>query len=189
MNLTTSPNQSTKQDPAAALWLEAVDDLVAKFTPEDTHQAVQDMEALVERDSTWAEVQGVPSALLWDLAGEGHQKAERGQLEEAKQIFKGLAVMDHRVAYFHTALGSIYQRQQHYFDALAEYTIALDLDEKDITAWTNRGECYYQMGLEKRPLEDLERAIALDPENQNSWGKRARFLKEKILAEQTLLDS
>ncbi|KAB2842398.1 tetratricopeptide repeat protein, partial [bacterium] len=83
----------------------------------------------------------------------------------------------------HTALGAIYQKQENYLDALAEYTVAIELDPEDTTAYVNRGEIYYMLGLEDEPLQDFESAIKLDPEGKDPWANRARFLKKQVMAE------
>lgn len=164
-------------------WLTSLKELLDRIDPKDTERALKDMEAFVFGEATWREVQGIPKQMLFDIAEQAYLKFKGGRLEEAGQLFKGLSLLDNTIAYFHTALGAIYQKEQKYFDALAEYTVAIELDPKDITAFVNRGETYYLMGLDEQPLEDLEAAIQLDPESKDPWANRARFLKKKILAE------
>ncbi len=163
-------------------WLLALNDLISKIDPQDARQAFEDVEAFVESDVTWAEVQGLPQQMLYDMAEQAYLKFKGGRTEEAKQIFKGLTLLDHTVAYFHTGLGAVYQKEANYFDAVAEYTVAIELDPADITAYVNRGECYYQMGLEDMPLKDFSEAIRLDPQGKDPWANRARFLKKNIEA-------
>lgn len=169
-------------------WIEALKQVVAKINPAHSEQAVKDMEAFFEGDTTWAQVQGIPKKALFDIAEQAYLKFKGGRLDEAKALFRGLCLMDHTVAYFHTGLGAIYQKEKQYFDALAEYTVAIELDPEDITAYVNRGETYYLMGLWERPLEDLNQAIALDPEAKDPWANRARFLKKKIEGELAALE-
>lgn len=179
---TQNPEGKTPKEPPAE-WLEAIGKIVEQIEPKDTEQALRDMEAFVEGDATWAEVQGIPRKMLFDIAEQAYLKFKANRLKEAKTLFKGLCWLDHSVAYFHTALGAIYQKEQNYFDALAEYTAAIELDPNDITAYVNRGEVYYLVGLDDQPIEDLDQAIALDPEGKDPWANRARFLKKKILQE------
>ncbi len=98
-------------------------------------------------------------------------------------IFKGLSVLNDEDPYYHTMLGAIYQRQEKWGDALAEYTIAIEINPQDITAYVNRGEIYYKMGYLEEPLEDFEKAIALDKTEKNPWAIRAKHLKEIVLRE------
>ena len=176
---TQNPEASATGEPPAE-WIEALNELVARIEPKDTEKALEDMKEFVEGDATWAETQGIPKQMLFDIAEQAYLKFKGGRLKEAKDLFKGLCLLDHTVAYFHTGLGAVYQKEQQYFDALAEYTVAIELDPGDITAYVNRGEVYYHMGLDEQPLEDLDQAIALDPEGKDPWANRARFLKKKI---------
>jgi len=164
-------------------WLKSLNELLERIDPQDSEMALKDMEAFVDGDATWAEVQGLPQQMLFDMAEQAYLKFQGGRLKEAAEIFRGLTILDHTVAYFHTGLGAIYQKEEKYFDAVAEYTVAIELDPEDITAYVNRGEVYYRMGLQDQPLEDLEAAIKLDPEGKDPWANRARFLKNKISAE------
>lgn len=170
------------QEPPAE-WVQAINEIVARIDPKDCEQALQDLESYMEGDATWAETQGIPKKMLFDIAEQAYLKFKGGRLEEAKALFRGLCWLDHTVAYFHTGLGAIYQKEQNYFDALAEYTVAIEIDPEDITAYVNRGEVYYLMGLQDQPLEDLDQAIQLDPKGKDPWANRARFLKKKILQE------
>jgi tetratricopeptide (TPR) repeat protein len=174
--------------PPSPEWIAAVKAVVDKINPKDCEQAVKDMEAFFQGDAPWAQVQGIPKKMLFDIAEQAYIKFKGGRLEEAKVMFRGLCLVDHTVAYFHTGLGAIYQKERQYFDALAEYTVAIELDPEDITAYVNRGETYYLMGLWEKPLEDLDKAIALDPKGKDPWANRARFLKKKIEGELAALN-
>ena len=121
-------------------WLKALAELLDRIDPKDSERALKDMESFIYGDATWAETQGIPRQLLFDVAEQAYLKFKGGRLKEAKDLFKGLTILDHTIGYFHTALGAIYQKEQLYFDALAEYTVAIELDPNDITAYVNRGE-------------------------------------------------
>jgi Flp pilus assembly protein TadD, contains TPR repeats len=158
-------------------------ELMERIDPKDAQQALQDIEKFIEGDTTWAEVQGIPQQLLFDIAERGYLKFKSGRLKEAESLFRGLSMLDHKTAYFHTALGAIYQKQDNYLDALASYTVALELDPQDVTALVNRGEVYYLVGYVKEPLQDFEAAIQIDPSGKDPWANRARFLKKRLEAE------
>lgn len=166
-----------------AEWIKSLETLLERIDPKDTEQALQDMEAFVEGDATWAEVQGLPKQMLFDMAEQAYLKFRGGRLEEAKAIFHGLSLLDHTIAYFHTALGAIYQKEKNFFDALAQYTLALELDPQDITAYANRGEVYYMMDMPEDAIKDFDQANGLDNEKKDPWANRARFLKQKLIKE------
>jgi len=170
-------------DAASAPWLKTLGELLNKIDPKDANQALKDIESFVDGDATWAEVQGVPQQMLFDIAERGYLKFKSGRFKEAENIFKGLCILDHKTAYYHTALGAIYQKQEKFFDALAEYTVAVELDPEDVTAYVNRGEIYYMLGLDDEPILDFDAAIKLDVQGKDPWANRARFLKKQILTD------
>jgi len=166
-------------------WLKALGEFLDKVDPKDSEKAVKDLESFIEGDATWAEVQGVPQQMLFDIAERGYLKFKSGRMKEAESIFRGLCLLDHKTGYYHTALGAIHQKQEKYFDALAEYTVAVELDPEDVTAFVNRGEIYYMLGLDEEPILDFDAAIKLDTTGKDPWANRARFLKKQILSDLT----
>jgi len=177
-----APTQESSAAPVPE-WMGVFNELMERIDPKDAQQALQDIEKFIEGDTTWAEVQGIPQQLLFDIAERGYLKFKSGRLKEAESLFRGLSMLDHKTAYFHTALGAIYQKQDNYLDALASYTVALELDPQDVTALVNRGEVYYLVGYVKEPLQDFEAAIQIDPSGKDPWANRARFLKKRLEAE------
>ncbi len=173
---------SEASEPAKPEWLEKLNQLMDRIDPKDTERAMKDMAEFVEGNKTWAEVQGIPQAMLLDIAEQGYLKFKSGRFKEAEDLFKGLCVIDHRTAYYHTALGAIYQKQQKTLDALAEYTCAIEMDPNDITAYVNRGEIFFNCGYLDDAPKDFEKAITLDPEGKDPWANRARHLKNKYIA-------
>lgn len=161
----------------------ALNELMENIDPKDADQAINDLEQFVEGDVTWAEIQKIPRQMLFDLAERGYLKFKSGRLKEAEGLFRFLSTIDHKTAYYFTALGAIYQKQDNYLDALASYTVALELDPEDTAALVNRGEIYYLVGYVKEPLQDFESAIRLDAAGNDPWANRARFLKKRLETE------
>src|ERR687891_2161238 len=129
----SSPSKSPEDaaGEASSPWLNALGELLDKIDPKDSEKALRDLEEFIQGDSTWAEVQGIPQQMLLDIAERGYLKFKSGRMKEAEILFKGLSALDHKTAYYHTALGAIYQKQENYLDALAEYTAAIELDPED----------------------------------------------------------
>lgn len=153
-------------------------------TDEDAEKALSVMEDLFEGKTTWAKINHIPKQVLIALSEQGYMHIQSQRFAEAEKIFRALSKIDHLNPYYHVAMGSIYQRQDRLFDALAEYTAALEIDPKEITALVNRGDIFYSnLGLKDEPLADFEAAIALDPKSEDPWGNRARFLKGKLEVE------
>ena len=91
-------------------------------------------------DITLAQLEGITADEMYSIADTGYDLFEAGKLEEAKSIFEGLACYNPMDAYFHTVLGSIYQREANYEEAARQYRGAVELYPEDISAWTNLGE-------------------------------------------------
>lgn len=164
-------------------WLDKFLATLQGIKPEEADKAVKLVERFIEGEITWAELQGLPPQILFQMAEYGYIQFQRGKLKEAETIFKGLSVLDHKRAYYHSVLGAIYQRMDKLGDALAEYTVALEMDPKNISAYVNRGEIYFKCGYIDEPLEDFEKAIALDPQGKDPRANRARLLKNLVLQE------
>jgi len=164
-------------------WLSKFAVALENITPEKEEEVRKLVERFLNGEITWAELQAVPPQLLFQMAEFGYMQFQRGKLKEAETIFKGLSVLDHKRSYYHSILGAIYQRMDKLVDALAEYTVALEMDPKNIACYVNRGEIYYKFGYIDEPLEDFAKAIALDPQSKDPWANRARFLKNMLLQE------
>lgn len=106
----------------------------------------------------------------------GHTYYAQGQLDDAKKVFEGLAVLDWKNAYVHGILGSIYQQEERWEAAIARYSMALSQFPLDVNSLTNRGEIYLRLGKFRESADDLKKAIELDPEKKNPSANRARML-------------
>lgn len=100
--------------------------------------------------------------LAW--ANQGYFFYNQGKYAEAETIFKGLVTLNTKVAYYHTALGSIYEAQEKYDEALEEFNKATQIDGNDICALVNRGEIRLRKGKVLEAAEDFQKAITLDDE-------------------------
>ncbi|MCU0238029.1 MAG: hypothetical protein MUC29_01190 [Pyrinomonadaceae bacterium] len=96
----------------------------------------------------------------------GYALADQGRLDEAISLFEGLAVLAPATAYFQSALGALYLRENRPDKALKHLNIALSLDSKDLFSLVNRGEAYLRLGKKDIALNDLKSAL-----------QKGRFLK------------
>jgi tetratricopeptide (TPR) repeat protein len=111
----------------------------------------------------------------------GHTLYEQGRLEDAKNIFEGLQVLDPKNMFVSGILGAIYQKQEQYETALECYDKALNLFPEDIHSLTNRGEIQLRLGRLEEAAADFSKAIQLDPERKHPAANRARLLVELTL--------
>ena len=158
-----------------------VEDYLDNIPPEKKKEDMEKFEKFVSGEMTWAEIKGYPKSLLKGLARAAYNKFKTGDYQKAESLFKGLSIIDHTNWYYRAALGAIYQKQKLYDQAIEEFNIALSLNENEISALTNRGECFLSMENYAQALQDFEAVLALDKDQKNSWSKRAGVLKNRIL--------
>ena len=108
--------------------------------------------------------------------GKYHDRREQGRYDDAQTVYEGLVIGNPYDAYFHTMLGAIYAKKNMHEEAAEEYSIAIELDPKNISAYVNRGELLLQHGEFEYAMDDLKAAIDLDPKAENPSGIRARAL-------------
>jgi Flp pilus assembly protein TadD len=106
----------------------------------------------------------------------GYNFFTQGRLEEAKNIFEGLNLLDPNIPYVNSTLGAIYQRLEKFDLAILRYSRAIELFPHDIAALTNRAEIYLSQGKLVEAAGDLRKVIEFDPERKNSSANRARLL-------------
>lgn len=123
-----------------------------------------------------AELKGVAKEKLLMLAEAAQVKLKHGRVEEAEEIFKCLLLLDHRNAYVHAAMAAVHQKQGRTVEAVFEYSTALNLNQKDVASYVNRGEIYLRHKNYKKAAEDFRNAIILDMSGRNLWANRARSL-------------
>ncbi len=123
-----------------------------------------------------ADLMGLPKKKFGRLAEIGYVKYKYGRYQEAQQIFKTLSTLDSVNAYYHTALGGVYQKMGKYVDSVVSYTRALRINPKELCCHVNRGEIYLRHKNYKKAADDFRSAIILDPNGRNLWANRARSL-------------
>ncbi len=130
----------------------------------------------IRGEMTWAQVQGLSMEQTYGIAEIGYQLFSQGKYSEAKKIFEGLIVLNPYDGYFHSVLGSILARTGESDKAIQEYSIAINLEPKDLQILVNRAELILKKGQFEEALSDLKKAIAMDPEGLNPAVIRAKAL-------------
>lgn len=125
---------------------------------------------------TWAELTGLTMQEAYSFAEIAYNLFEQGKYDQAQTIVEGLVISNPYDGYFHGLLGAIYGRKGMHEEATEEYTIAIDLDPTNLSAFVNRAEISLQHGDIEKALKDLKKAIELDPKGEKPFGVRARAL-------------
>lgn len=149
--------------------VEYTDQFPTTFTQEN-------LEKFIMGEITWAELEGMSMEEAYAIADLGYTLFEQGRYDDAQTVYEGLVIGNPYDAYFHTMLGAIYAKKNMHEEAAEEYSIAIELDPKNISALVNRGELLLQHGEFEYAMEDLKKAIDLDPKAENPSGIRARAL-------------
>jgi Flp pilus assembly protein TadD len=140
------------------------------------------MRAFLQGEAVLADLFELSREELYEIAGQGHNLYEAGQIDSAQKIFEGLTALDPNDSFFHSGLGAIYQYQGALERARVEYDRALALNERDIIARCNRAEVLLQQGHTEAAIQDLERISELDPNAQCSHTLRARSIALTLLS-------
>lgn len=69
--------------------------------------------------------------------------------------------------------GNRYSRNAVYHRAIADYTMAIELNPEYADAHYNRGCSYYEVGDYQKSIADLTRAIELSPGADEYYGQRS----------------
>jgi tetratricopeptide (TPR) repeat protein len=142
---------------------------------DDTYTAAN-IEKFILGEITWAQLQGITMEQAYAMAEFGYGLYKEGKYHDAQKLFEGLIICNPYDSYFQNMLGAVYQQLDMKDEALESYTHAIELDEENLHAWVNRGELLLQNGDFDKALDDLKRAIGLDPDGKDAAGLRARAL-------------
>lgn len=138
--------------------------------------APQRVDKWLQGEITPQELNAVSGPEMLEMAVIGFSMYEQGRYQEAKVVFQGLCTLDPGEGYYRTALGAVYLAEDELDAALRALNEAIDLNEKEIASWVNRGEVFLRQGKIIEAAQDFKRAVDLDPENKDPLSHRARIL-------------
>lgn len=165
---------------ALATSISKLEEALKNLPPTKLAEAKKEADQFLSGDLSWADLSQYTPEMLYKTAEAGFNQFRIGQYDSAERIFKGLTVIDPENYYYHQMLGAVFQRRDKNAEAIVEYTVASDINPKDIVSLTNRGEVYMKLGILELAVADFDRAIALDPKNEDKWANRSRVLKEQV---------
>lgn len=145
-------------------------------TPGRRKHLTEVLYAFLDDKVSLAELKGIKRNDLYRLSEAGYIKFKHGRLDEAEKIFQALIVLDHRNGYFHAMMGAVHQKRGRPIEAIMEYSQAVKLTPKDVSAHVNRGELYLRHKNYRKAAEDFRNAILADMSGINLWANRARSL-------------
>jgi tetratricopeptide (TPR) repeat protein len=134
------------------------------------------VEAFIMGEATLGQLYGITIEEAYSVAELGYTLFEQGRVKEAQTVFQGLIISNPYDGYFHSVLGSIYQKQGLTDGAIEEYSISIGLDPANVEAYVNRGELLMSKGNFEQAAGDFKKAIEMDPDGSNPSVNRARAL-------------
>jgi tetratricopeptide (TPR) repeat protein len=110
---------------------------------------------------------------------EGIQEINNGRYHRAIFIFNDILKQHpkHEKALYYRGLS--YCALKEYEKALADFTLALELNEAAVGALINRGIIYALIGKEEKALDDFTDAIKYDPDNHKIYSNRGGLYARK----------
>jgi len=119
---------------------------------------------------------GVTPKEFREMGRIGAMYYNRGDLEKARTIFDGLVAMDPASSDAHAALGALLTRTLQNDLAMVHLNRAIELNDQEIASYVNRAEVNLRQQKGEAAIEDLKRAIALDPGEKHPAANLARAM-------------
>lgn len=96
------------------------------------------------------------------LLNEGRALHGAGELEKALKVYDKAIKTDHTAAVLYNARGLVYMDLKKYYDAINDFSRALELAPSFANALNNRGLAKYNLNDFGNALEDFNQSLALD---------------------------
>ena len=125
---------------------------------------------------------GISDSEMWTMALGGHQAVAEWRFRDARAIFTGLVTLAPEQPYFRTALGVVDLSDGDLDSALESFCIAVALHPGEHAAYVHAGEIRLRHGKLPAAVNDLRKALDLDPQNRNPLSARSQWLAATTLA-------
>ena len=139
-------------------------------------------EKLILGDITPGQFLGMSTESQYKLATMGHDMFKAGQMQGALAIFEGLVAASPYDSVFHCHLAAAYARLERFDEAMASYTRSLELNIGNVDALVGRSELYLRDSKLSEALQDIQKALKLDPQITRDTTKRARATLQTLQA-------
>ncbi len=127
--------------------------------------------AAVERFIAQLKGQPIPSPdrdLIQTYLSQGQDLLEKGDLDQAAEVYSRALALDPNSVQAHSALGYIYAQQGRFSEAVEENLAVLRLVPKDYASHKNLAILYQQLGRMDEALAEAQIALGLAPENEKA---------------------
>lgn len=126
------------------------------------------------------QIVGLSDEELYAIATQGYLLFLQGKTEGARVIFEGLVACDPKNAYYYRALGAIYWRLKEPQRALKQFTYAIRVAPRDVSAYVNRAEIFVAQKQWIEAREDLALARKFAGPNDLALVNKANAMLQLI---------
>lgn len=140
-----------------------MEDLLSKIAEENREQFIED---LFESGATRKQLYGIPDSLMNGFYACAYEYYQKGEIEKAEHFFKFLMMYDFYNPDYAFGLAAVYQLKQDYKHALDIYAIAYALDDDNLRAIFEAGQCYMHLHNYSKARDSFGEVVAheKDPE-------------------------
>jgi len=120
---------------------------------------------------------------LEGMASLGFKMFQEGKLDDATQVFEGIIAVARESYYGYAGLGAIALAKEpaDLDGAVANLTMAIDLEPDSPTLHANLGEALLRKRLFAESAAEFRKALELDPEKKDPGANRARMIIEALM--------
>jgi len=122
------------------------------------------------------EKMGISALEFQSMGSMGAMFYEQGQFDKAQTIFEGMLGLEPENDAVLSALGAVLTQRRHDEQALIYLTKAIELNDSEISTHVCRAEVSLRKNDFESAINDLSRAIELDPQEKDPGANRARAM-------------
>lgn len=131
---------------------------------------------MVDKHSTVREQLKISPQEFMEMGRVGAMYYQQGNYDKARTIFEGLVELDSQSAEAHSALGALLTLQQEDEVAVKHLHEAVKINPLQIAPFVNLGEIFIRQEKIEDAVDNLKKAIELDPEEKDAGANRARAM-------------
>lgn len=132
-------------------------------------------------DVTLQELKGYTTEELYFIAQHGYTLFLNGKIQDAQTVFEGLVAIDPRNDYYYRALGVVYHRRGDAERAIRQFTNAIKVAPRSVSAYVNRAEVHISRRDFDNALDDLDKGIKTSRDPDDPITRKARALRSLLL--------
>ncbi|MFN0171782.1 MAG: tetratricopeptide repeat protein [Bryobacteraceae bacterium] len=139
---------------------------------------VETVQKALAGETTLNAIFGFSEEQIQGIAAIGYQLYEQGKMEQAAEIFRGLMSLDTTSYLGFAGMGAVALAQEPpaLDSAVTFLKRATELNSTDPSIFANLGEAYLRQGKFDEAAATFEKALDLDPEEEDAGANRARAI-------------